>query len=458
MTDPTGRSPIRGSGVAEFRRDPGIEGRAARSELIHAALYAMLAAAVWVGTKKYWPAQWVQPDKRTFHHIVLGVTVFFIVVACWRLLDGVVHLFRWGQARRWERMLGDPSTAELVPPLAVHFESTPSTPPGPVLIGWCLLLGAASVGFLAYGVLALAGRVPAYRDESGNNQSGYFIFVGLFLVLLTLVAIRDVRRWRVARTVERLSSDAASTPTAESVEEAAVRRASEIGPLSVVFGEDLTGPIAQAIAGRVPGSSGDPLRILYLRLFDNVGGTEHFLNGPCRLAGNIYFLRSATQVDPKELESAQQSGSVASMFIGTTEELDAAIRRLATGRYDEPRPEGFVKTYRWMTNKERGRYPVVALLCRDGFWKSAIDHLMPRMDFVALDLTGYRPEHTGTRYELQRVIDRYPIDRVAFLAETSSDRLFLTGQVEAAWARMADESPNAGSALRTAHVAVLTGS
>jgi len=54
------------------------------------------------------------------------------------------------------------------------------------------------------------------------------------------------------------------------------------------------------------------------------------------------------------------------------------------------------------------------------------------------------------------VIDRYTIDQVILLADPISDRRFLTAQVEAAWAQMADGSPNAGSGSRTIHVAVGT--
>jgi hypothetical protein len=82
-------------------------------------------------------------------------------------------------------------------------------------------------------------------------------------------------------------------------------------------------------------------------------------------------------------------------------------------------------------------------------------YFLARMDFVALDLSGYRPQHTGTRHELQRVIDRYPIDRVTLFAETTSDRLFLTAQVEAVWDQMTDGSPNAGTGTSTAYVIAL---
>ena len=105
-------------------------------------------------------------------------------------------------------------------------------------------------------------------------------------------------------------------------------------------------------------------------------------------------------------------------------------------------------------NPERGKYPVKPLLCHGSFWKAAVDLLLARVDLVVLDLTGYLPEHAGTRYELQRVIDRYPIEQVTLLAQPTSDRRFLTAQIHSAWAQMAEASPNAGTELRTAHVMV----
>src|SRR6266568_4135936 len=101
----------RGPVVAEFRRDPHIEGRAALSELGRALFSSVLAAAVWVSVNSYWPAEWAQPDKPTRDRIVLVVTGLLVVVALWELADGFVHTYRWRRARRWERMLGDPATA-----------------------------------------------------------------------------------------------------------------------------------------------------------------------------------------------------------------------------------------------------------------------------------------------------------------------------------------------------------
>ena len=171
--------------MAEFRRDPHTEGRAAFGELGRALVYAVPAAAVWVSVNAYWPAQWVQPDKPSRDRIVLIICGLLVVVALWNLADGLVHTVRWRRGRRWERMLGDPATAYLVPPLATHLKSVPSAPSGFVVLGGCVLLGAVGLGLTLYGTLALAGRVPAYRDVNGTDQSG-ILFVGLSFVLLTI--------------------------------------------------------------------------------------------------------------------------------------------------------------------------------------------------------------------------------------------------------------------------------
>jgi len=440
--------------VAEFRDDPRIEGRAALGDLGYALIFGVLAAAVWVGVNSYWPAQWVQPDKPTRDRIVLIVSGVLVVLAGMSLAGGMTQTLRWRRARRWQCMLSDPKTAYLVPPLAMHVRSVPSPLSRFVLVRLCVLFGVTSVGLIVYGALAITGRVPAFHDKSGEDQSVNVLLCGLGFAVLTIASAQLVRKRRVARKVEQLSSDTTIARPPNLTADVAVRPSSSIPRLNVVFSEDPAGSPLQAIADGVGRSLNDPLYILYLRLFDNIVGTTRFLNGPWRRFGYVCFLRSATQVDPDELESAEESGSVASMFISTPDQLEAALAKQATRWEDKPRPKGFIKTWRWA--KERGRYPVVALLCHGGFWKPAVDLLLARMDFVALDLCGYRPEHAGTRYELQRVIDRYPIDRVTLLAETASDRLFLTAQVKAAWAQMADGSPNAGTGRSTAHVIVLS--
>jgi hypothetical protein len=444
-----------GVGVAEFRRDPHGEGRAALGDLGRAVLFGVIAAAAWTAASSYWPTEWTEPDESTRDRIVLYACGGLGLLAAFNLITGLVGAARWRRARRWERMLDDPIAAHLVPPLASHVRSVRSG--RAARAGATLILGAAAIGLTGYGALAMTGRVPAVHDDSGDDSSSTLLVYGLVLTPLALASVTRRRRSRRASVVERLSKDSSIAPAHHGVADVAARRASSIPRLEVLFGGEQAGRTSVTTAGRPRRTTDAPLNILYLRLFDNDAGTRRFTRGRWRFEGYVHLLRSADQVDDDELEAAQDRGTMASLFITTPEQLDAALRRQATGRFDEPRPHGFLATWRWATNAERGRYPVRALLCHGNFWKSAVDLLLQRMDVVVIDLTGYRPQHTGTRYELQRVVDRFPIERVSLVAEAASDRPFLVAQLRAAWAQMAGGSPNAGTGARTVHVVIEPG-
>jgi hypothetical protein len=437
--------------MGEFRRDPRVEGRAALVELGRTVLWGGLAVAVLVVVPAYWPEEWTEPDEATRDRIVLIAGGVLIVFAALTLGKALLHGHRWRRARRWERMLTDPATAHLVPPRAEHTKSVRSVS-GLALIGGSILAVLVGAGLAVYGALASTGRVPAVHDTTGEDQSGTFLLWGALLFVFGLFLARQSRRWLVARRVERLSSDPAIAALPVFDADVAARRSPFIPELEVRFDGE---PVQFRRATPVRRSSADePLRILYLRLFDNVAGTTRFLQGPWRRRGYIHLLRSAAQVDADELEAAEDSGSVGSLFISSADQLDAVLARQPTGRHDDPMPDRFLSRWRWMTNSERGHYPVRALLCHGSFWKSAVDLLLARMDVVVLDLSGYRPQQAGTRYELQRIVDRYPIEQVMLLAEPASDEQFLTAQVGVAWAQMADGSPNAGMGSRTVHVAL----
>jgi hypothetical protein len=440
--------------MAETRRDPRVEGRAARRELRRALTWAVVAVGIWVLVNTYGSdEQWMQVDEQTRERIIRGAIGLPAVLAIWALVKCLFRARRWREARRWERMLADPATAPLVPPLTAHLETV--SPPSWRSAVSLVLLVAGALGITVYGVLSLTGRVAPLRTESGEDTSVVNVIVGVALLLLFgFGTVRRVRRSRVARAVERLSSDPALAPPPQVAADVADRRAASIPHLHVTYGREQSGLDPRLLSHAPRRPTNEPLEILYLRLFDNVAGTTRFLSGPWRRAGYVYLLRSATQVEMDEVESAEDSGSMAALFISTAEQLEAAIAAASTGRHDDPPPDGFVKRWRWRIDNEHGRYPAPALLCHSSFWKSAVDLLLARVDLVALDLSGYRPQHAGTRYELQRVIDRFPVDRLLVLAEMTSDRSFLTAQINAAWAQMADGSPNAGADPRTVYVQV----
>ena len=446
--------------MSATRREPQGERSAARQNLRVALLYGALAAAVWFGAERVWPDDWPEPERAERDEIVRLATAVLAAIVVWCLAKFLFHAVRWAHARRWERMLDDPARADWVPPLRAHVDSVPDAPGGCALLGIPALLGLSAIGLIAYGVLALGDHVSRVESE-GEDQSWSMIGFGIFLLVVAVAAIRRVRSWRVARRIERLSNDRAllPRPSIGTVEPslaapvAAGQLADEIPDLDVRFVPAGAHPLGDGHAPiGTPG--GLPRDILYLRLFDNVGGTERFVNSAWRRIGYVHILRSATQVEADELDAAEESGSWRSLFITTPAELDEALRRQPTGLISTPRPDGVIARWRWAFDTERGRYPVRALLCHGTFWQTAVDLLLERMDLVVIDLTGYRPEHAGTRFELQRVIDRYPIEQVTLLAERASDQRFLAAQVRAMWRRMADGSPNAGTGSRPVRVVV----
>jgi hypothetical protein len=143
------------------------------------------------------------------------------------------------------------------------------------------------------------------------------------------------------------------------------------------------------------------------------------------------------------------------MFISSRERLLTQCRQ----RAGQVEPKGRIRyanvgdaTIR--VRDRYGSYPLCPLLCHGAFWKAAVDTLLEHVDLVVLDLSGFRPENAGTRYELQRVVDRFPIEHVVLLADPQSNQRFLTVQIQEAWSLMAEGSPNAGATPKQALVAV----
>lgn len=428
--------------MARTRRSTGAEARAARGHVVSGLIAGAYAAALWIAVTRFLPSDWTWPSDRDRDRIVLigvGGLAGLCVARCG---VAVFHLLRWTRARRWERMLADPSSAHLVPPLKEHVKSVTRASE--------LRLRATAVitALLSIGLVVAARRYDL-SDEAGD-ESWPVIFAGL-LAWGSVKSWRSAGRRRLARRIEAVSTagvvEALDEPTVGAV-------SSRIPDVNVTFA--VSGEPAVPRAAPVATSYGEPRHVLYLRLFDNEAGTARLLAGSWPRRGYVHLLRSADQVTPEEIAAAKDAGSIESLFISTPAELDDALARQATGRYDPPPPVGIVARWRWIRDRRRGTYPVRALLCHGSFWKQALDLLLPRMDHVVLDLTGYRPERSGTRYELQRLIDTYPVQQVSIISDQHCDRAFLSAQITWAWRHMAPGSPNEGAGAQTIAVRLPT--
>jgi hypothetical protein len=325
-----------------------------------------------------------------------------------------------------------------------------------------LLIAALVVG----GAVSYESWRPDVQTELfGDVSDGTLAIVagvaGLVGVAAVLGAIVNGRRWRTSRAVKRLSENplvAGFLPDFGAVSRP-VQPASAVPPLDVrvVKPSKLPKPAAKlrhvTVEANVIGRP--PLHIAYLRLFENQPRLRTFLDGPWREFGYVYLLKSAAAVTPAELRAARRDGDVAGLFVTTRERL---IGELAAHR-DVPNPKGRLRIRRVAASTIRvrdryGSYPIRAVLCHGTFWRQAVDELLARVDLAVVDLSGYTDKNAGTRYEVQRVIDRMPIERVVFLADQRSKTRFLHSELDVAWSQMAAGSPNEGIAPRTAIVAV----
>jgi hypothetical protein len=272
-------------------------------------------------------------------------------------------------------------------------------------------------------------------------------------------AIINGRRWHIARAVVRASKAAARDNALPDTRVSPVaQRASQIPAL----GWDERRPWKVARPSRLQRVTATrnvvgtrPLSIVYLRLFENQPRARTFLQGAWREFGYVYLLRSASSVTPAEFRQYKRSRSFAGLLIQSMEQFAAKFYRPVAGpsraRWHALKNVGPQTV--WVRDWH-GSYPPRMFLCDNSIWKAAVNMLLDRADLVVLDLSGLMPGNEGTRYELQQIVNRVPIERVIFLADRRSDRNYLRAEIRHAWDGMAFHSPNAGARARVARLAV----
>lgn len=323
---------------------------------------------------------------------------------------------------------------------------------------WAGVPVALFVGVLVGGVSV--EEPDGTRRPAPELEPAVLGFVTLLAaVLLVSVALRW-RRWNASRTVEKWSTDPAYSARISPIgPDPAWSRAAEIPALTVKF---ITPPRGRgdlrqvSLRSNVIGAK--PVQIVYLRLFDNRARAREFLRGAWREFGYVHLLRSAASVSPEEVRKIRQDNTFRTMFVASPRMLREELAKHPA----EPFPPGRrrlmgVTDLGVRVRDPAGSYPVRPILCHVSFWQAAVDMLLSRVDYVVLDLAGYVPANAGTRFELQRVIDRFPITEVVFLCDDKSDRAFLKAQVLHHWSRMDSRSPNAGTTPRVARIAVTDG-
>ena len=323
------------------------------------------------------------------------------------------------------------------------------------------LLSVGLIGAVGAGLLLRSDSWPPAVPRPSSTVPDWAILAGTGLaVLLIASAVVNGRRWRTMRQIVRLSRDPAlgpALPPGQVVTSGPFVRTPP--PLRVQIVRpprfrQRPGPLRRVtetsnVLGR------PPLSIVYLRVFENQPRARTFVRGAWREFGHVHLLRSAAAMSPAQFRAVRRAGALGPLFVSSPEDLRTRLDRAPT----EPQRPGWHRldtvagSTVWAFDRF-GAYPVHSVFCHADFWQTALDHLLARADLVVLDLSGYRTKNKGTQYELQRIVDTYPVSRVVLLADPWSNVRYLEGEVRAAWQRMDVRSPNARLGSQTVPLAL----
>ena len=89
-----------------------------------------------------------------------------------------------------------------------------------------------------------------------------------------------------------------------------------------------------------------------------------------------------------------------------------------------------------------GTYKNFTLYCFDNIWKKAVQQILPVSKAVLMDLRGFTPGRKGCRYEIGLLIDKYPINKIVFLADEGPGIEAIKEMVKEQWKNMSALSPN----------------
>jgi hypothetical protein len=90
----------------------------------------------------------------------------------------------------------------------------------------------------------------------------------------------------------------------------------------------------------------------------------------------------------------------------------------------------------------RLRFPVNSMQCANATWKDALQNLLDQADVVVMDLSGLSEQNRGVAYELGKLVNEVPLNRVVLVFDESADLNVLRDILARASRHMAADSPN----------------
>src|SRR5215469_4894754 len=173
-------------------------------------------------------------------------------------------------------------------------------------------------------------------------------------------------------------------------------------------------------------------RLLVLRVFALGKRSEQLFEA---IANHWRYVGSIAQIAGPDLLKATvqphefldfMSGKLARRFIDGPEELDLRLSETD------------------VTSDAEGRFRVNDFFCHDDSWKFVLDRLVRDTDAVLMDLRGFSPQNAGCVFEIEELINVFPIGRAVFIVDDTTDKSFLSATVKQALDKMGSTSPNRG--------------
>ena len=179
----------------------------------------------------------------------------------------------------------------------------------------------------------------------------------------------------------------------------------------------------------IPGPAEAPM-LLWLRVFALGRRSELFFNAfskQWRYSGGINLISGpdlmTKTVEPHEILDFV-SGRLAQQFVKSKEDLEQQITAL------DKRPD------------PDGRFRVNEFFCHADTWQMTMRRLADESHAILMDLRGFTPANQGCLYELEQLLKDIVLERIVFLIDSSTDRVFLEETLHRLWHNIDRASPN----------------
>lgn len=177
---------------------------------------------------------------------------------------------------------------------------------------------------------------------------------------------------------------------------------------------------------RATAQAGPSAKLLFLWVFRTEAAYEMIINFGYKwqILGPAFFLNGTGLMSSDDLKTAINFFKKKKLIIRTEDDLkDFNLRK-----------KNLPSAY--------GLYEIQSMLCGDEIWKQAIENFMQEKDVVLMSLCGYREENRGCEFEIKKLVNQVPSEKIVLLVNEGTDMNALNNDLKVFWNNMASSSPN----------------